>query len=239
MKYAILILILLSFNSYAKEMKVCFEDFLPSAGMKGDKPIGIDVEIISAAMKTQNVKIKFIMLPWNRCIYELDKKSIDAIIPMVYSQERDEKYSLGTSMRTRGNILIRNPKTKEINSLQDMSGLKVGSAKGYVISKEYTEATNFTKVDITSSDEVAAKILKEIANGSVDCGIVDMDSAYILIKKLQLEKKVIISNFKLKKASHVGFVKNSPYLNLYEKGFKIISDNGQIKRIIDKYYHNK
>jgi hypothetical protein len=67
-------LLFLFYNAQAEEMKVCFENYLPSAGMKEDKPIGIDVEILTEAMKTQNIKIQFTMQPWNRCLFDLDKK---------------------------------------------------------------------------------------------------------------------------------------------------------------------
>jgi ABC-type amino acid transport substrate-binding protein len=154
---------------------------------------------------------------------------------MVYSKERDEKYSLETSMRTRGNVLVTNKKMKNINSLEDLTGFKVASATGYVISKEFTEATNFTKVEFTSSDETSYKILEKIINGTVDCGFLDIHIAKKAIHFLKLENKVIVTNFTMKKTTHVGFTKNNPYLKSYEKGFKIISENGKIKKIIDKY----
>ena len=228
-------LIFLFCSAKAENMKVCYENFMPSAGMKDDKPIGIDVEILTEAMKTQNVKINFTMQPWNRCLFELDKKTVDAVIPMVYSKERDEKYSLGTSMRTRGNVLIANKKMKEINSLKDLTGLKVAYAAGYVISKDFTDANYFTKVEVTSSDEVAHKVLEKIIDGTADCGFLDIETADHVIKKLKLKNKVIITNFKIKKETHVGFTKNNPYLTSYEKGFKIISKNGKVTQIINKY----
>ena len=126
---------------------------------------------------------------------------------------------------------------KEINSLKDLSGLKVAYAAGYVISKEFSDATNFKKVEVTSSDEVSHKILEKIVDGTADCGFVDIETANYAIQKMKIKNKVTMTNIKIKKATHVGFSKNNPYLASYEKGFKIILANGKKEQIINKYLH--
>lgn len=233
--------VLLSFITLpvqAETMKVCFEDFKPSAYFEGDTPVGIDVEVLTEIMKTQNVEVNFKMKPWNSCIHDLDMQRIDAVIPMVYSKERAEKYSLGSSIRTRGNYLVvKKSFTKQIAGFKDMDKLTVLYGTGYSISKEFEEATNITKLSVTSSDFVYEKILNMVASGRADVGIVDAQIYPSIVKKLNLEEKVKVLDFNLTKATHVGFTKNNKFYGLYEKGFKKVALNKLVLKKIAK--HNK
>ena len=83
---------------------------------EGDTPVGIDVEVLTEIMKTQNVEVNFKMKPWNSCIHDLDMQRIDAVIPMVYSKERG-KIFIGSSIRTRGNYLVVKKKKVLLNKL--------------------------------------------------------------------------------------------------------------------------
>lgn len=232
-------LVFLSFGVSAQERKVMqvgFEDFLPSASIKDGKPIGVDVELIAAAMKEVGVEIKFGMYPWSRCLQMLDDKELDAVIPMVYSKERDEKYSLGTSLRTRGNVIVLSKNvTKDVKGIKDLDGITVGVGQGYAVSKEFDEATHFKRDAITTSGEMYKILLKKAAAGRNDAVVIDLSVVNQMMKKLKIENDVKISNYKFPKASHVGFTKNSPFLPLYEKGFKTIQDNGTYKKTLDKW----
>ncbi|WP_158998202.1 substrate-binding periplasmic protein [Pigmentibacter ruber] len=223
----------------AESMKVCFEDFKPSAYFINDKPAGIDVEILTEIMQTQNIEVNYVMKPWNSCIYDLDMQRVDAVIPMVYSKERDEKYSLGSSIRTRGNFLVASKNfTKKINSFKDMDKLSVLFGTGYSISKEFDEASNFNKISVTSSDFVYEKILNMVSSMRVDVGIIDAQIYPIIIKKLNLENKVKILDFKLTKETHVGFTKNNKFFPLYERGIKKVDLNYLVNKKIEKYLKN-
>ena len=223
-------------NNFNRKMTVCFEDFRPSAYFENDNAVGIDVDILKTAMKSQNINIQFYMAPWNRCIFQLDSHKIDAVIPMVFSEERKLKYSLGTSMRTRGNYFIVNKNfKKKLKTLNDLTGLTVLIGKGYSISNEFNNAKNFEKIEVTSSDFVYAKILQMIATERADVGVVDLQIYPWLVKDLNLEDKVMLSDLILTKDTHVGFVKNNKFFDIYEKGFKKISAEGLVEKIIKKY----
>lgn len=193
-----LIMVLFFFSSliFAEEraMKVGFEEFPPSAFMKNGKPSGIDVEILEAAMGVSGVKIEFSTYPWARCLVMLDKKEIDAVIPMVYSEERAEKYSLGTSMRTRENVIIlKQDIKKEINRLEDLSGMTIASGKGYAINKEFDEASYIKRDYVATAGEVYEILVKKVASGRVDGAVVDMRVLYGVIDKLKVGNRVRVT----------------------------------------------
>ncbi len=234
--YFTLFLFFIFVSAHAETMKVCFEDFKPSAYFEGEKPVGIDVEVLTEIMKTQNVEVSFQMKPWNSCIHDLDMQRIDAVIPMVYSKERAEKYALGSSIRTRGNYLaVKKSFTRPIAGFKDMDKLTVLYGTGYSISKEFEEATNITKLSVTSSEFVYEKILNMVASGRADVGIIDAQIYPSIVKKLNLEDKIKILDFNLTKATHVGFTKNNKFFELYEKGFKKVSLNKLVIKKIAKH----
>ncbi len=70
-------------------MHVGFEDYLPSASIKDGRAMGVDVELLVAAMKAVDVEVRFEMFPWSRCLHMLDHQQLDAVIPMVFSLRRN------------------------------------------------------------------------------------------------------------------------------------------------------
>ena len=242
MKKIMAIILILIFNGtiiHAEErkiMKVGFEDFPPSATMKDGKAVGIDVEILELAMNAVGVKVEFVMMPWSRCILMLDNGEIDAVIPMVYSKEREKRYTLGTSLRTRGNVIVlKRDIKKDVKTLDDLTGMTIGTGQNYVINKEFDEALNFKKERVATSEKMNEKKKKKVVFGRNDGAVMDIDSLKILAKKFKIENKIKISEIVYTKESHVGFTKDNRFYKLYEKGFKIIKGNRELENILKKW----
>ncbi len=217
-------------------MRVGFEDYLPSASIKDGKAIGVDVELVAAAMKAVGVEVSFEMFPWSRCLHMLDHKQLDAVIPMVFSTERDDKYTLGTSLRTRGNVVVLSRRIhKDVRTIKDLDGMTIGVGQGYAISKEFDEATGFTKDPVATAGETYQLLLRKVAAARNDGAVIDLSVFYPMVRKLKIENEVKISDFRFPKASHVGFTKNNPFHPLFERGFKVIQDNGSYKKILDQW----
>ena len=128
---------------------------------------------------------------------------------MVYSKERDEKYTLGSSLRT----------------LRVLDGMTIGMGQGYAISKE----------SVTTSGETYEFLLRKAATGRNDGVVIDTSVVSAMARKLSIESDVKISSLQFPKASHVGFSKNNPFHPLFERGFKPIQDNGVYKKILDQW----
>ena len=232
-------LLYVSFPATAQErkvMRVGFEDYLPSASIKYGKAIGIDVELVVAAMNAVGVDVQFYMFPWSRCLHMLDYNQLDAVIPMVYSKERDEKYTLGSSLRTRANVVVLSKHvSKDVRSLRDLDGMTIGVGQGYAISMEFDEAKNFRKELVATSGETYEFLLRKVATGRNDGVVIDTSVVSAMARKLSIENDVKISSLRFPKATHVGFSKNNPFHPLFERGFQAIQDNGVYKKIVDQW----
>lgn len=219
-----------------KVMRVGFEDYLPSATIKYGKAMGVDVELVTAAMKAVGVEVQFEMFPWSRCLHMLDNNQLDAVIPMVFTKERDEKYTLGSSLRTRGNVVVlAKHVNRDVRSLRDLDGMTIGVGQGYAISKEFDEASHFKKESVTTSGETYEFLLRKAASGRNDGVVIDTSVLQVMARKLSIENDIRISNLRFPKASHVGFAKNSAFHPLFERGFKSIQDSGVYKKILDQW----
>lgn len=219
-----------------KVMRVGFEDYLPSATIKYGKAMGVDVELVAAAMKAVGVEVQFEMFPWSRCLHMLDYQQLDAVIPMVFTRERDEKYTLGSSLRQRGNVVVLAKHiSRDVRTLRDLDGMTIGVGQGYAISKEFDEASNFRKESVTTSGETYEFLLRKAATGRNDGVVIDTSVLSVMAKRLNVENDVRVSNLRFPKASHVGFSKNSPFHPLFERGFKSIQDSGVYKKILDQW----
>ncbi|MBF0207692.1 MAG: transporter substrate-binding domain-containing protein [Oligoflexia bacterium] len=227
--------------SSSKIMKVVFEKFYPSAYMENGEAKGIDVDILLLAMQQSGVKIHFAEYPWNRCVAMVDAKEVDAVIPMVYTEARASKYTLGTSMRVRGNLVVINKQRvkKEITKLQDLENLLVAVGKGYGISKEWEAmvAEGKVKVDEVFAEDVYGALVRKVAKGGVDAAIVDVQFIDNRLNKLIEEgidtKDFVTTKVLLKKETHVGFTKDNPFAAIYENGLAKIKL--QIPNIVKKY----
>lgn len=98
MKNLLLLLIFaFSHNSFANELKFCIEPeeyppFFYSENSKKERENfrGLTIELVEAVAQDIGIKVKWIRLPWKRCISEVSKNRIDGVVNAIYLKEREK-----------------------------------------------------------------------------------------------------------------------------------------------------
>ncbi len=161
------------------------------------------------------------------------------VVPMVFTQERDNKYNLTPSIRYRYNIvLVRKNFQNPIRKISDLKGLIVGKCDGYAYQKEFLEAaeSNFFETSYCLDNEMGLLKLKV---GRSDAFMIGEDAALYLIKILEFKNEFKFTDYKAEKASHVGIHHSNT--ELYKKfliGFERAKKNGSLEKVIQNWKKN-
>ena|GEM_PF-4585037 len=219
----------------AKEpVRIGGSDYPISTFMENGEIVGLDFDIVEAILKEVGItNTERILRPWKRILIELDSGKVDMVVPMVFTEERKNKYLLTPSIRSRFNIvLVRKNFGKSIKTISDLKGLTVGKCDGFAYQKEFLDAAE--KKLFKSSYCLNNRMgLLKMAKGRTDALMLGIDSALYLINKEEYEGAFKFSNYRSEKASHVGIHKSN--VKLYHKfivGFEKAQKKGIIEKII-------
>lgn len=147
----------------AQDLTIVFEDYPPYEYIEDNEVKGINVELIREAFKRMAINPQFEPRPWKRALYELKNGDILALSSGFKTPER-ETYGLFPSeplaMET---VMVIALKTSavEINSLEDLRGLKVGVIREYAYGNEFDTLEGLTKVEANSNPRLLQMLLNQ------------------------------------------------------------------------------
>ncbi|WP_169719604.1 substrate-binding periplasmic protein [Psychromonas aquimarina] len=102
---------------------------------KTDQIVGFSVDVIEAVFAENNIKFSIELVPWKRCLREVESGKYDMLLNASYSEERAEKYYLSSGYYAITPYYFysrkHNPNGLPIRSKTDLSGYRVGGIIGY------------------------------------------------------------------------------------------------------------
>lgn len=204
---------------------------------ENNKIVGLDFDLVEAILKEAGItNFQRVLKPWKRIVHDLDVNNVDMVVPMVYTKERQKKYFLTPSIRTRHNIvLVKKNFSRTIKTILDLAGLTVGKCDGYAYQKNFLEAAQKGLFNTTYclDNEMGLRKLKA---GRSHAFMIGEDTALILIKNLGLKGEFKYTDYKAVKASHVGIKRSKPELyQKFLKGLEKAKKKGLIEKIIQDW----
>lgn len=139
---------------------------------------GYDLEVLRKVEETDpSLHFNFIAGPWDSLFVGLDSDKFQAIANQITStDERQAKYYLTTESYYNSvyQIIVKEGR-KDINTLNDLKGKKIGMTAGDSFTKyvEDWNKANGNILTITYYDEDITTILQDIANGRIDATVND------------------------------------------------------------------
>jgi polar amino acid transport system substrate-binding protein len=131
---------------------------------------GVSTEIVQTALHKSGYKTTVDFLPWARAIEGTFDGTYDILITASYSEERAKKVIYSDPYLTNEIRFIKLSGTKHrFKVLEDLQGLVVGVARGYIYEPSFDKADFFIRdegVDVVSN-------LKKLKNGRVDLIVED------------------------------------------------------------------
>ena len=153
----------------------CIDDFppycfsIPGQG-SGRLPAGLDVEIITALLEQAGAPYRFQQMVWSRAMVQLEQRQCDLLFGLVPSEQRLRDFLMVGPFRD-GEIAFaaRADSSLTFNTLEDLTGLVIGTAQRNHYGAAFDTATHFTR-DPARSDEFS---LRKLAAGRIDLVVGD------------------------------------------------------------------
>jgi len=81
-----------SFVHAENTLKVCLEDgyWYPFTYVEDGKPLGVHLDVVREAVNSLGMDIRFVSMPWARCLKENELGRLDGVIGVSYQDERAE-----------------------------------------------------------------------------------------------------------------------------------------------------
>lgn len=212
------------------------DDWAPFSSMTADKKAaeGLSVDLVRAAFATQGIEVRFMPVPFARCLFEVEHGQVVACFNASMTEENKEKFlwpnqpllSEGLSILALSDAKLRNLAPK------DLEGHTVGITNGYTYPTSFMQNKKINK-DISRTDAVQ---LKKLMSRRIEYAVINTTPAQLMInadpvmrKKIKIVGSVELSLLYLNfsKKHH-----DAPrLLAIFEKGLKTIQANGTYARI--------
>lgn len=153
--------------SEVNKVRVVYTEWFPYTYEENGEPLGFEIEIFQAVLKTMNMEAVFFKYPWKRCLKNLEEGTSDALVSLLKTPERekytyfpDENISISKTV-----FFTTNEKDIEFqDSYEVFRGYTVGVISGFSYGDEFDNADYLKKDDVKN----AQILIKMILNGRHD-----------------------------------------------------------------------
>jgi ABC-type amino acid transport substrate-binding protein len=200
---------------------------------------GYDVEVVKEIGKRLNIDVKFVPTPWDSMFLSLETNKFDLIANQIAKNpEREKKYLFSDSYLIAGAQIIVKAGRNDINSLEDLKGLKVGIGVGSNYAKILEDANQDKKIDIKYYDGNLTTVLQDIVAGRIDGTINERLTVGYNVKKLGLKVKLVGKPIALV-PSHFVFRQDKDgeaLRNQFDKALAGLKKDGTLVKLSDKWF---
>jgi len=195
--------------------------------------VGFDIDLMKAIAKEAGVEVVFKNTAWDGIFGGLDAGKYDAIISSVtITDERKKQYDFSEPYINIGQILVVPKTVKNVKTLSDMKGKKVGAQIGTTGAFEVKKASG---VELKTYDEVGLAF-EDMAAGRINGVVCDEPTAAnFALQRAEYKEKFQIVGETFTKESYGIVVKkgNKELLDMLNKGIAAVKSkgiDGQLKK---------
>ena len=170
---------LFSSPTKAAPIKLCYEDVVVFPWITGDKQ-GLALTEMLYVEKKLNIKIKFVRLPWKRCMLEAQSGKVDGLIAASFTKERSTwgvyptkaNGQLDSSLKLHSDsytVYVRNDSAIrwENGKFLNLANNQIGVQLGYSVGTDLKEAG----YPVYSSCSTAAELLTALQDKTVNVAV--------------------------------------------------------------------
>tara|TARA_Y100000996_G_C22396969_1_gene591568 strand:+ start:103 stop:864 length:762 start_codon:yes stop_codon:yes gene_type:complete len=235
-----------SFGNCNKEKVILgYDDWRPYQYTEAGKITGLDVDLLSAILKSTGCPFKLKSIGWKAHLRELKKGRVHLAPGASMTDERKKFAFFSESYRTESVVMFvrkENLNKFKPSSLKDLIGkkFKLGVVRGNFNGDEFEKLkknAGFKKILLEMSSE--GQLYKMLRKGRVSGVLADRYSGFAYLKKLKLGDQIVKHPLKVYSTNiHVMFSKKSVdkgFVEVFNKNLQKLKNNGQYKNILNKY----
>jgi glutamine transport system substrate-binding protein len=207
--------------------------FPPFEFRKDDKVHGFDIDMIDAIAKKENLKVQFSTVPFTGIIPALQAKSIDAAVAgMTIKKSRLAAVDFSNAYYKSG-ISVLTKKDASFKSLDDLKSKLIATKKG-TSSVDLLKTKGIPEANIKQYDNIN-DAYSALESGGADAVV--FDSPVNQDYANSHNDVHAIQSIPTGEYYGIPVVKNNPdLLKKINDGLKAIKDDGQYKKLFDKYF---
>ena len=190
--YALLFLLSCSVNSFAQPLKVCTNEWPPYTLLEDGQVRGIDADLLHLVLTNLNISYDITLEPWRRCLRKMSDGKLDILLDAFYSDERAKGMIFPNEAMADSAMVLFHARARPhlINSVDDLTGLRVGTEPGYAYSNQaFAKGTHFVREDAPTLDANIGKLLL----GRIDLVITDRAVGLYTAKTMGAENAIAYS----------------------------------------------
>lgn len=222
--------------THAQTVTIGAEDaWYPYSAVVDNEARGFTVDLVRAAFAAVGVQANFVPLPYARCNLDVKNGSLLGCFDTARSAavEADFLWHRKPMFYATVRVYARAPSQSSNITIRELAGKRVAVSNGY----EYGDSFEKNKDVIRDNSPNDLSALRKLAMGRVDYALVfsRVDSMLIKQHANELSGKVVAVGELEKLPLYTIFSKTYPdsarYMELFERGFDVITKNGRLKEI--------
>ena len=201
---------------------------------ENNQPAGFNVDLMNAIAKHLDITIDIRLKPWNETINDLQEGRIDLIQGMLYSYDRDQKFSLSQAHTHISQVIMGRKGTEMPHNMAELKDKSIIVQRADLMHDLAVKMGYEDQLILTGTQEEALQML---VNGMYDCAIVSKLSALYWIKKHGW-KNLLINETPVVSAEYCFAVLkgNDAILTQFSEGLAAVKASGEYRRINTKWF---
>ncbi|MFS0825671.1 substrate-binding periplasmic protein [Pseudomonas phoenicis] len=186
--FGILLLTCLSPLAQAERLRIVSDDWAPYIYQENGQPRGLHYEVANEVFKRLHIDVEWGFMPWKRCLAVVEQGQADGILGVfkLASREPFMLYPEEPLSQVEFVLFQARARPHSVTTLQDLSGLTVGTSSGYDYGSAFDTAVNFRR----ESAPTHVANLGKLALGRVDLVVTDRHVGRYLLQRLGLEQQI-------------------------------------------------
>lgn len=149
---------------------VCGADFAPYVWVEAGEVVGLDVEVCALLLQRLGVTPDYHPMPWPRAVATLEAGEADLLLQFVAAEERFDRFQMVGPFRNGETVFaVRADSDLRFETLADLRGLIIGTARGFLYGQGFDTASHFTREPAAT----ARLSLRKLVSGRIDMVVGD------------------------------------------------------------------
>ena len=235
--YIIMLCVLFVSPAFGKTITAAVPTWAPCV-QAGEEMLGVSVEIVTEAFKTQGYRVDLKLMPWSRSLEELKSGRVDSSVAVWFTEERSTFLAYSEPyLENAVKFIKRRNDDFEYNGIESLNGKTVGVIRNYGYGDEFLNAKSFRKpasndfvsnakklsakrIDLTIEDELVAKY--------------ELAKAGFKVEDFSFTKNALSVN-PLYMTVSLSIPQHAEYIEAFNKGLVEIRANGTYDEIMVRY----
>lgn len=184
----VLLLSCMSLLARAEQLRIVTDPWAPYVYEENGEPKGIDYEVTAEVFKRLGVDVRWEFMPWKRCMLMVDQGLADGVIDIFQNDLRNTQlYYPSEPLSVVEFVLFQaNDRPHDIESLEDLRDLTVGTSAGYDYGAGFLQSTLFRREAAPTQEANFGKLLR----GRIDLLITDRRVGRYMLAQLGLGEQI-------------------------------------------------